>query len=220
MKRSVIAALGLLAAATAASAADLPRGSVPYRAPAYVAAYNWTGFYLGLNGGGAWGSSDASALPISVSPSGGMFGLTAGYNWQGTGSPWVFGLEGDIDWSSISDSTACFVGFTCESKTSWFGTARGRVGYAWDRIMPYVTGGAAFGNIEANVTGFPGVDDATVGWTVGGGVEAAIAGNWTAKVEYLYADIGDVGCTLAACGAVTNVDMRLNVLRGGVNYRF
>ncbi len=88
-----------------ASAADLPRGAVPYKAPAYVAQYNWTGFYLGINGGGAWGDSDWNGFAVSNSPSGGMIGGTAGYNWQGAGSPWVFGLEGDIAWANIKDSS-------------------------------------------------------------------------------------------------------------------
>jgi outer membrane immunogenic protein len=222
MKRSLVAGLGFLALAAAApaSAADLPRGSVPYRAPAYLAGYNWTGFYLGINGGGAWGSSDWNGLGVGNSPSGGLIGGTIGFNWQGAGSPWVFGLEGDIAWTGIGDSTACTVLATCETKNNWFGTARGRVGYAFDRIMPYATGGIAFGDIEANRIGFLGASDTNVGWTIGVGVEGAIAPNWTVKVEYLYADIGDIACTAAACGVATNVDLQVNILRAGVNYRF
>src|ERR1700742_5223994 len=99
MKRIVAAAIGLLALAAAmpASAADLPPRNM-YKAPAYVpAAYNWTGFYLGINAGRGFGSSDWNGFGISNSPSGVMIGGTAGYNWQGMGNPWVFGLEGDID---------------------------------------------------------------------------------------------------------------------------
>ena len=220
MKRFVVASLGFLAlAAMPASAADLPRGST-YRAPAYAAQYNWTGFYLGINGGGGFGDSSWNGFAVSNSPTGGMIGGTAGYNWQGAGSPWVFGLEGDIDWSSVSGSHACTAATMCESKNTWLGTIRGRVGYAWDRIMPYLTAGGAFGNIQANRTGFAGASDANVGWTVGGGIEAAIAGNWTAKAEYLYASFGDTACNAVACGVATNVDMRLHMLRAGVNYRF
>ena len=65
------------------------------------------------------------------------------------------------------------------------------------------------------MTGFPGVSDTNVGWTIGVGVEGAIVGNWTAKVEYLYADLGDTTCSAAACGVATNVDLRVNILRGG-----
>ena len=221
MKRFLLAGLGLLALAAAmpAQAADLPRG-MPYKAPAaYAPMYNWTGFYLGIQGGGAWGDSDWNGLAVSNSPSGGMIGGTVGYNWQGLGSPWVFGLEGDVAWSGVKDSVACG-GFTCETKNNWFGTARGRVGYAWDRWLPYVTGGIAFGDIDANRSGFAGSSDTNVGWTVGAGIEGVIAGNWTAKLEYLYADIGDTTCSAASCGTATNVDLGMSILRAGVNYRF
>ena len=160
MKRSVIASLvsGLgfltLAAAMPASAADLPR-AMPYKSPAMVAQYNWTGFYLGINGGGGFGDSNWNGFAVSNSPSGGMIGGTAGYNWQGPGSPWVFGLEGDIDWTNIRDSSACG-GVLCETRNNWFGTVRGRVGYAFDRFMPYVTVGLAIGDVEANRAGFVG----------------------------------------------------------------
>jgi outer membrane immunogenic protein len=223
MNRSVLAAIGFLscAAALPASAADLPRSSVPYKAPAYVAQYNWTGFYLGINGGVSWGDSNWSGFGVSNSPSGGMVGGTVGYNWQGPGSPWVFGLEGDIDWANLSDSTVCG-GLTCRTRTDWFGTARGRVGYAFDRFLPYFTGGAAFGEIKTSRTGFVGASDTNVGWTVGAGIEGAIADRWTAKIEYLYADLGSVSCSTIACGGVlaTNVDHQLNILRAGLNYRF
>jgi outer membrane immunogenic protein len=224
MKRSILAALGLLSLASAlpATAADLGR-QYPYKAPpvAYVQpAYNWTGFYLGINGGGAWGSSDWSGYGVGSSPSGGMIGLTAGYNWQAPGSQWVFGLEGDIDWTSISGSTSCGIGVNCHTENSWLGTVRGRVGYAFDRFMPYVTGGGAFGNIKANPTGWAGVDDSHAGWTVGVGLEAALNGRWTAKVEYLYADLGSVGCSSFQCGSPVNVDLTMNIVRAGLNYRF
>ena len=222
MNRSLAAGLGFLALVVAmpASAADLPRGSMPYKAPAYVAQYNWTGFYLGINGGGAFGDSDWNGLAVSNSPSGGLIGLTAGYNWQGVGSPWVFGLEGDIDYANVKDSSPCGLAFSCQTKNNWLGTVRGRVGYAWDRFMPYFTGGVAFGDVEANRTGFAGVSDTNVGWTVGAGIEGVIAGNWTAKLEYLYTDLGDLHCSAAACGAATNIDYSASVVRAGLNYRF
>jgi outer membrane immunogenic protein len=221
MKRSIVAAFSFLtlAAAMPAAAADLPRGTVPYKAPAYVAQYNWTGFYLGINGGGAWGDSAWSGFAVTNKPTGGMIGGTVGYNWQGAGSPWVFGLEGDVAWANISDSVACGA-VACETKINWFGTARGRAGYSFDRFLPYITGGAAFGGTEANRAGFLGSSDTNFGWTVGAGLEGAIANNWTAKIEYLYADLGSTSCSAINCGVATNVDLRLNVLRGGLNYRF
>jgi outer membrane immunogenic protein len=220
MKRFVVAGLGFLAlAAMPASAADLPRGSMPYKAPAYVTQYNWTGFYLGINGGGGFGDSNWNGFAVSNSPSGGMIGGTAGYNWQGAGSPWVFGLEGDIDWTNLKDSTACGA-LNCQTKNNWFGTVRGRVGYAFDRFLPYFTGGLAVGDIEANRTGFVGSTSTNAGWTIGAGIEGVIAGNWTAKLEYLYADLGSTTCSAVACGVATNVDMTVNIVRGGLNYRF
>jgi outer membrane immunogenic protein len=222
MNRSVAAALGALAlvASLPASAADLPARGMPYKAPSmYAPVYNWTGFYLGINGGGAFGDSDWNGLAVSNSPGGGMIGVTAGYNWQAMGSPWVFGLEGDVDWTNIKDSTACG-GTTCETKNNWLGTVRGRVGYSWDRWLPYITGGIAFGDIEANRAGFAGSSDTNVGWTIGVGIEGVIAGNWTAKLEYLYADLGDTTCAAAACGTATNVDLTTNIVRAGINYRF
>jgi outer membrane immunogenic protein len=221
MKRFITAALGLAAIAMSvpASAADLPSRAMPYKSPAYVPGYNWTGFYLGLNGGGAWGDSNWNGFAVGNSPSGGMFGVTAGYNWQGVGSPWVFGLEGDVDWSGVDDTAACgAVG--CQTKNNWFGTVRGRAGYAWDRFLPYITGGVAFGDIEANRAGFAGSSSTNAGWTIGAGIEGVIAGNWTAKLEYLYADIGDTTCSAAACGIATNVDLHMNIVRAGLNYRF
>jgi len=198
MKRSIVAAFGFLtlAAAMPAAAADLPRGAVPYKAPAYVAQYNWTGFYLGINGGGAWGDSDWDGFAVANKPTG-----------------------GDIAWADINDSVACGA-VTCETKINWFGTARGRAGYAFDRFLPYITGGAAFADIEANRVGFVGASDTNVGWTVGVGLEGAIANNWTAKIEYLYTDLGNTTCSAVNCGVATNVDLQLNVLRGGLNYRF
>jgi outer membrane immunogenic protein len=220
MNRIVAAAIGLLALAAAvpASAADLPRSM--YKAPAYVpTAYNWTGFYLGLNGGGGFGNSDWNGFPVSNSPSGGMIGATAGYNWQGLGNPWVFGLEGDIDWTDISDSTICG-GLVCTTKNNWFGTVRGRAGYSFDRFLPYLTGGVAFGDIQVRRAPFAGVNDTNAGWTLGGGIEGVIAGPWTAKIEYLYADLGKTTCSAVSCGVATNVDLNVNVVRGGINYRF
>ena len=128
--------------------------------------------------------------------------MTLGYNWQGAGSPWVFGLEGDLNWSDIKGSFAnAACPFGCQIKSEWLGTARGRVGYAIDRFMPYVTGGVAFGDVQRQPTGFAGAGDTNVGWTLGAGIEGAIAPNWTAKAEYLYVDLGSTSCGVLVCGA-------------------
>ena len=224
MKRFVLAGLAALAAVTtmsSANAADIAR-RMPTKAPvAYTPAYNWTGGYVGLNGGGAWGNSDLSALigSSSTKTSGALVGGTIGYNYQ-MGQT-VFGLEGDLDWSNLKGTSAAAPCTTsCESSNSWLGTARGRIGYAFDRVMPFVTGGAAFGDVKFKPTGFTGSDDTKVGWTLGGGSEFAIAGPWTAKVEYLYVDLGKLNCPAGACATSTEVNFHSNVVRAGLNYRF
>jgi outer membrane immunogenic protein len=226
MKRVFLAgvsALAVLSAVGAANAADLARRQMPVKAPMYTApVYNWTGFYAGINGGGAWGTSNwSNALGASsFNANGALIGGTAGYNWQ-MGSA-VFGVEGDIDWSSIKGSgpTTCVVG-GCETKNNWLGTFRGRLGYAFDRVLPYVTGGLAVGDIKAN-TALGSASETRAGWTAGAGVEAAITGPLTAKIEYLYADLGSMNCATTVCGgaAATNVNYHANIVRAGLNYHF
>ncbi|HZS65216.1 MAG TPA: outer membrane protein [Xanthobacteraceae bacterium] len=231
MKRLFFAAAAALGTALAgsASAADLPRRpAVPAKAPAaYIApAYNWTGLYLGINGGGGWGTSrwtDNAGTTGDFDLSGGLVGGTVGYNWQAAQA--VFGIEGDLDWSNIDGTTSSGVcgGTNCKTENSWLGTARGRLGYAGiDRVMPYVTGGLAFGDIKSTVPGFVGQTDTKTGWTAGGGVEFALPANWTAKGEYLYADLGDTSCAAANCGGTgsTKVEFKSHLLRGGLNYKF
>ena len=217
MRTLLLAGAGLLAMGVAsASAADLP-ARMPAKAPVYVApmTYNWTGFYLGLNGGGGFGRSEFNGtLPSgSFDTSGGLFGATVGYNWQ-TG-PVVLGLEGDIDWSNIKGSGSCG-GFSCDVRNDYLATIRGRLGYAMDRWMPYVTGGAAIGNVKTSIAGFGDTNNTKGGWTVGGGIEASIAGPWTAKVEYLYVDLGDADTAVAG----TSASYKTNIVRAGINYKF
>ncbi|HEX3440540.1 MAG TPA: outer membrane protein [Pseudolabrys sp.] len=216
MKRVILAGVSALAVVTmmgAANAADLPiRQQMPTKAPLYSAPYNWTGFYLGINGGGAFGRSNWNGVGSGFDTSGGLVGGTIGYNWQFNQT--VIGLEGDADWSSIRGSTSSSTLGSVETRNDYLATVRGRVGYAFDRILPYVTGGLAIGNVKAD-TPFTSSDNTRAGWTVGGGLEFALAGPWTAKVEYLYADLGK-DSTLAG----TNVDFHTNVVRAGLNYRF
>ena len=228
MKRVILSAVAALALSVApALAADLPAKGPIYRAPAY-APYNWTGFYLGINGGGAWGNttwSDPTPGNGSWKTSGGLVGATAGYNWQAPGSAFVFGVEGDLDFGSItgtSNNPDCAALVNCQTRTTWLGTLRGRGGYSWDRWLAFVTGGAAFGNIKASATGTPEERSNRTGWTLGGGVEYAFAGPWSLKVEYLYVDLGSFDCSTVGCGVPgpTSVNHRLNVVRGGINYRF
>ena len=204
-----LAVAALMAAPIAAHAADL--GPAPsYKAPAYVApSYaTWSGFYIGAVAGYGFGSADAGG-GLDFDTKGFLAGGTIGYNLQ-TGS-WVWGLEGDFSYSAMKDDTTVP---GAEVKVPWFGTARGRIGYAgWGNLMPYITGGAAFAKME--ISGAGGSEsDTRIGWTVGGGLEYALFSNWSVKVEYLYADLGSFEFTGG------NIDFNTHIVRGGINYRF
>lgn len=214
MKRLLLAAVGVIALVSAAAGADLPPGPPNYyKAPAFVPPpYNWSGLYIGVNGGAGFGRSNWDTAG-SFNTFGGVVGGTVGYNYQINRV--VLGVEGDVDWSGIRGSAG---GFT--TSDSWLSTVRGRMGYAADRFMPYITGGGAFGNINASGPAIGGGSATNAGWTLGGGIEFAIAGNWTAKAEYLYVDLGRFNCGIS-CGAPTdNVSFNTSLVRGGVNYRF
>lgn len=203
-------------------AADLPRPA--FKAPVFTAPlFSWTGLYLGINAGYGFGESDwtGASGAASPKPEGFLAGGTVGYNLQ-TGH-WVWGIEADIAYSDMNEravGTGICAAPGCETKNSWFGTARGRIGYAWDRWLPYITGGAAFGDIEATTAAGRSEDEVQVGWTVGLGIEYAFMGSWSAKLEYLYADLGNLDCSAATCTTPTEVDFKANIIRAGINYRF
>jgi|HubBroStandDraft_2_1064218.scaffolds.fasta_scaffold18568_2 outer membrane immunogenic protein len=214
-------AVAALVVAQSATAADLSVAPL-YKAPppAMAPAYNWSGFYLGINGGGGWGHSSWDTSATRVNTSGGLVGGTAGYNWQ-LGNA-VLGIEGDIDWANLkgtNTSTLCPLG--CSTSDTWLSTVRGRAGYAFGNVLPYVTGGLAVGDIRAATPGFAGASNTSAGWTAGAGLEVGLTGNWSAKAEYLYVDLGKFNCGTACNGLPTdNVSMHDNVVRAGVNYRF
>jgi outer membrane immunogenic protein len=233
MKRILIAGLFALAAGGQAFAADLPMPA-PVPPPAYVPVvpfYNWTGFYIGINGGGALGSSNWSD-PIdgssgNFSPSGFLIGGTVGANYQ-IGS-FVLGVEGDGDWTNLDGTTtnAGCAGVGCETRSNWLATVRGRAGWAWDRVLFYGTGGAAFANVQAGAGALPFGSSTQTGWTAGAGVEYAFTPNWTAKVEYLFVDLANASCGVGNCGGGlpgpgvnTAVSLNENIIRGGINFKF
>ncbi|HEY6994778.1 MAG TPA: outer membrane protein [Xanthobacteraceae bacterium] len=219
MKRIVVACAGLLALACAevpAAGADFP----PYQAPrpVYSPGYYWTGFYLGINGGGGWGTSQWDGVD-QFDVSGGLIGGTIGYNWQV--NQIVLGAEGDIDWSGIKGTTTVLCPAGCETRNKWLVTARGRIGYAFDRFLPYITGGLAAGDINATRPGFPGGSNSNAGWTAGLGLEVGVVSNVSVKAEYLYLDLGDFNCGLNCALAPTgNTSFNANLFRGGLNVRF
>jgi len=226
MKRVLIAGALALAAGSQAFAADLPPPlAPPPRAPAtYVPAmapaYNWSGFYLGINGGYGFGNSSWTGAGLSTgtfNTSGFLVGGTAGANYQI--GQFVIGAETDIDWTDVKSSNGPVICGLCVTSNTWLGTARARAGFALDRVLFYGTGGAAYGNIDASANGVL-TSTTKVGWTAGAGIEGAFADNWTAKIEYLYADLGSASCGATCGGAPVNVTLKENLIRLGVNYKF
>jgi outer membrane immunogenic protein len=216
----LLALAGLATAAlnSAASAADLPRKAVPY-APAYYAPV-WSGFYAGVNAGYGWATFDNDFGTDKMK--GFVGGGQLGYNWQ-IGS-FVLGVEGDFQYSGQKRTETAVIGgvtFTGEEKVQYFGTARGRLGYAFDTVMIYGTGGAAWSNFKASVSALgltASTDTTKMGWTAGGGVEWMFMPRWSAKVEYLYIDSGSTSLTVA--GVTGSGKLKDNVGRLGVNYHF
>jgi outer membrane immunogenic protein len=192
-------------------------GRPVYKAPPpqVVAAYNWSGFYLGGHLGYGWSSEEATAAGVvgSTDPDGFIGGVQAGYNWQA--DRWVFGIEGDWSWSG-ADGNAVLGGLT--SDHSWYATLTGRVGYAWDNWLWYVKGGAAWADTEYSAFGFGTASDTRVGWTLGTGVEWALAPQWSAKLEYNYLDFSNDTFTFA--GTPVDVDTQVHLVKLGLNYRF
>lgn len=206
-------------AAGAATAADLSPGYAPLApAPVYRPFYGWTGFYLGINGGGGWGRSQWDGIN-AFDVSGGLIGGTVGYNWQ-IGRV-VLGAEGDIDWSGIDGTTTAFCAPGCTTRNYWLATVRGRLGYSWDRFLPYLTGGLAVGDVKATIPGLPGGSITNAGWTVGAGLEVGIVSNVSVKAEYLFVDLADFNCGLnCALLPNANVSFYSNLFRGGLNVQF
>ena len=276
-------ALVVVAAAGAADAADLAvkaPAPPPYKAPPPVVVYNWSGFYVGANAGGAWGKFDpttttvfspigyfaASSVPAvnavgvqTINPSAFTGGVQAGFNWQ-TGSV-VFGGEIDFNSFHLSGSASgtgvypCCApaGFTVTSAahTDWLFTARGRLGIAANNWLFYATGGLAVTNLNGSFTftdncgnfaacngpGGPNAAEAAslsktkLGYTVGGGVEAGLWGNWSLKAEYLYVKfnsesvVGFISTPGLQPAAANNpfthsIDLKAHIARLGINYRF
>jgi outer membrane immunogenic protein len=168
--------------------------------------YSWAGPYIGGNVGYAWGSVDNNF----TKPSGFVGGVQAGYNWQQ--GLWVFGLEGDIQATGANDTFAPW-----KFSNPWFGTVRGRGGYAFNNILVYGTVGLAFGELRANTFGLT-ESHTNVGWTAGIGAEVVLTQDqkWSAKVEYLYVDLAN--SNFAITGMSNGYSF--GTLRAGVNYRF
>jgi outer membrane immunogenic protein len=222
MKRvllSMTAIAAIAVASQAAHAADMPvRQPLPEQMPvkAMPPIFNWSGFYTGLHAGYGWGRSSHSAPALggatgNFDADGWLLGGLLGVNYQVGQTVW--GVEADMNWTDFSGSTSCGVE-TCSTSTDWLGTVRGRLGYAVDRFMPYVTGGVAFGKVKASETGFGSDSSTRVGWTAGLGAEYALSENMSWKTEYLYVDLGKMDFS------GSDVKFNSHIVRTGLNVRF
>ena len=243
MKRTlswIVAVAASTAVVGAAHAADIPRPPPPVvKAPAYVAPppFSWAGFYIGANFGYGWSSGSGTVTNVGIAPFGasgptsgsgdGIFGgAQIGYNWQS--GAFVYGLETDFQASDGNGSYTGVAGgrtFSGRARNEWFGTIRGRVGYAVDNWLFYATGGGAYTENRINgTTTFGGVTTpyavSATGWTwtVGAGIEAAVARNWSIKGEYLYLATPDSVPVPPGTRVSGSTDTHL--IRLGVNYHF
>jgi outer membrane immunogenic protein len=220
--------LASLLAATLIGSAAQAAGPVSPPAPAV---FNWSGLYAGLHAGYGWGDTvHANNIGVSTGDfgvSGGLAGVQLGYNWQS--GQWVYGFEADVAWTGIDGSiVSVCTPATCKTDVDWLATIRGRSGFIWDRYLMYATAGVAFadvnGTIDGGAVGVFGSSRTRTGWTAGAGIEGAFGSRWTAKLEYLYVDLGDANFYSFFVGGVGtvvgNVDTRLHLLRVGLNYKF
>jgi outer membrane immunogenic protein len=210
LRRILLAATGAIALTGAANAADIYRApeGVSYKDTPYPGV-SWSGLYLGANAGYGW-----SANSDNLNPTGPFGGVQVGYNFQR--GNFVFGAEADFQGAHISDSN-----FFEKSEMNWFGTVRGRLGYAFDRTLVYGTGGFAFGNVENSVAlglgPFFERSETQTGWAAGGGVEYKVTPAWSAKGEYQYLNL-DANSNTGPLGLGNETRTQVHTFRIGLNY--
>ena len=223
------------------------RGAMPAAGPAFIPGaapilvkaapeFNWSGLYVGINGGYSFGASNWTDSVSGGSSglfgtSGFAFGGTLGANYQS--GALVLGVEGDGGWTKVSGfgtyaaTPLCAGG--CITRNGWLSTARGRVGFAFGRFLAYGTGGAAFGNVQAGFSNDAVSNVISAGWTVGGGIEAALTSQWSVKAEYLFVDLANGSCSADCAIANPNgpplipsvaVKFSESMVRAGLNYKF
>ncbi len=263
MKFSIPVSLAVLAASSClAQAADMyqPTGGGYKDGPVYVA-NTWTGFYVGVNGGYgfnsgqsisydtgyAGGARDYHAPYDKLDQKGGFGGGQVGYNFQS--DHFVYGVEADFQGSGISGSASgtppydSWGTYGVKGSLDWFGTVRGRLGYAFGPALLYATGGFAFGDVKgdisyrssfpshvvcgacADATGTSHSSDVGTGYTVGGGVEYKLTPKWSVKAEYQYIDLGTHSATTGVSNYPTDtltlhtkIDDNYSTVRAGLNY--
>jgi len=223
-----VLAASFVASVGMAQAADLPVSGSPIVSPVAVA-FSWTGLYAGVHGGYSWADSSNSydnlpysaAPPLEIKPSGTYGGGQIGMNYQ-LPQNFVIGIEADASFDDIKNTVddPFSAGETVTTKIDYSGTVRARLGYAFDRVLVYGTGGLAWAHAKTDVSILGDSDDATLtGWTAGGGIEYAFADHWSVKAEYLHLDYGNhtwfAGDPWASTASATADTVRL-----GANYRF
>ncbi|MGA2636345.1 outer membrane protein [Methylocella sp.] len=270
LRSLLLSSAAAIALSTGALAADLPSRAPPpvYVPPAPI--FTWTGFYIGGQIGYGWGQNNVSFGDnfgdydtFNYTTEGVIGGAHVGYNLQL--NQFVIGLEGDVDGTSIGKNYSGPLPFGSNFVNGGLlseplagnvnvsvhhdieGSIRGRVGYAWDRVLIYATGGVAFGGFNGNISGnFPGgffgpnatafpafggsasASSTRVGWTVGGGIEYAVTNSWSIRAEYRYTAFGHstvyadsfTAPILGASGAFFNRNFNENRIQVGFSYKF
>ncbi len=204
MKKLVLIGVAVAVLSLPAMAADLPR-KAPAALPPPAPVYNWTGFYVGVNGGWGWtnteatvaqtgGTLDFNPATLSTRANGALFGGQLGYNYQ-FGSNWVLGIEGDFDGTGMSKSAGVLYpsllavgrndGFAGSAKIDWLATVRGRLGYTWGPSMAYITGGGAWEEVNYNALVSSNLSAGVFGTSAAGSLSKTNTG-WTLGAGYEY----------------------------------
>lgn len=220
--RIAVLALGVVLGSQA-YAADLPVKAAPHAMFNPAPVTTWTGFYVGGNIGYGWANADRNHPTTSGVTSETLDGIVGGgqigYNWQ-TGR-WVLGIEADMqgtDQKKTGSGSVLGITYSTTDKVDYFGTVRGRLGYAFGPWMPYVTGGWGYGKFESTGTILGTTSGGSVShsaWVLGGGLEWMFAPHWSTKLEYIYFDTGSMDVGSGDTSTVHN-----NIVRAGVNYHF
>ncbi len=227
--KKLLAGVALIGTAVSAQAADMAV-KAPYLKAPVASIYDWTGFYVGVNAGVGLGRdrtqhfAPGTADSTYLQPLGGIGGGQIGYNWQTNSilGPMVLGVEADIQGAGMTDGRTNLLGDQYNQKLDWFGTVRGRIGLVTGPTLSYFTGGYAYGNVSTSIVtgGVPfSFSGGRSGWTWGSGVEAALGGNWTGKIEYMYVDLGNRTDIFAGGTQALQSELRENIFRVGLNYR-
>ncbi len=249
MKKLVSALTSVVAFSGTALAADMAVKAPVYKAPPPVAVYDWSGFYIGLNGGGGWGSkclSETNDAGLGVQnpplpegcnhPSGGVVGGQVGYRWQM--SSWVFGVEAQGDWANLTGSNVnlTFTRISDGSRIDAFGLFTGQVGYAWNSVLWYVKGGAAVTDDKYSTVGIASgliadkSSETRWGGVIGTGIEFSFAQGWSVAFEYDHLfmgtrdvnafGVGNFGVPVGGFSATDRIRQDVDLAFVRVNYRF